>query len=153
MRKLAERSQKAAKEINAVAAGSVEVAQTAGQQLSTLVPSIRKTAELVQEVAASSAERARSVREMSNAMFQVDQVTQRNAAAAEELSSTAEELSAQSESLLQQVGFFKHGEHGGSRGAARLLAATPPAVVASWSSRAHGGAGSGNGADHNFKRF
>jgi methyl-accepting chemotaxis protein len=153
VRKLAERSQKAAKEINAVAAGSVEVAQTAGQQLSTLVPSIRKTAELVQEVAASSAEQARSVREMSNAMFQVDQVTQRNAAAAEELSSTAEELSAQSESLMQQVGFFKLGEHGAGQGSARLPAAIPSAVVASWSSRPQGGTGGGNGADHNFRRF
>jgi methyl-accepting chemotaxis protein len=152
VRKLAERSQRAAKEINAVAAGSVEVAQTAGQQLSALVPSIRKTAELVQEVAASSSEQARSVREMSNAMLQVDQVTQRNAAAAEELSSTAEELSAQSESLLQQVGFFKLGIQTASHGASRLPAVTPAASLAAWSSAPRASNG-GNGADHNFKRF
>ncbi len=147
VRKLAERSQKAAKEINAVAAGSVEVAEKAGQQLTLLVPSIRKTAELVQEVAASSAEQARSVKEMNNAMIQVDQVTQRNAAAAEELSSTAEELSAQSEALMQQVGFFKLGGH---TGAATLQRMPSVAVVApTFSSRSK----HGNGADQSFKRF
>jgi methyl-accepting chemotaxis protein len=147
VRKLAERSQKAAKEINAVAAGSVQVAQTAGQQLTLLVPSIRKTAELVQEVAASSAEQARSVKEMNSAMIQVDQVTQRNAAAAEELSSTAEELSAQSEALMQQVGFFKLGQHGVGNGPTR--APIMSTALLARSSKP----GTGNGSDHSFRRF
>lgn len=109
VRKLAERSGKAAKEINGVAGSSVLVAQKAGQQLEQLVPSIRKTAELVEEVAASTQEQSNSVTQMNGAMTQVDQVTQRNAAASEELSSTAEELSAQSEALMQQVRFFRLG--------------------------------------------
>jgi methyl-accepting chemotaxis protein len=140
VRKLAERSQRAAKEINTVAAGSVLVAEKAGQQLNQLVPSIRKTAELVQEVAASSLEQSSSVREMNNAMIQVDQVTQRNAAASEELSSTAEELSAQSEALMQQVGFFRLGQElAGGHGNGHVATRAPqpkPASTAMWNGQA-----------------
>lgn len=151
VRKLAERSQKAAKEINTVAAGSVAVAERAGQQLTLLVPSIRKTAELVQEVAASSEEQARSVREMNNAMVQVDQVTQRNAAAAEELSSTAEELSAQSDSLMDQVGFFQLGHRAANASAHRTQVAT--VVAQQRSPRFENHQSPKNGADHSYRRF
>ena len=51
---------------------------------------------------------------MNRAMVQVDQVTQRNASAAEELASTAEELSAQAEALQQLVSFFRVAEGTGS---------------------------------------
>jgi len=156
VRKLAERSQKAAKEINTVAAGSVLVAEKAGEQLTQLGPSIRKTAELVQEVAASSMEQSSSVKEMNNAMILVDQVTRRNAAASEELSSTAEELSAQSEALMQQVGFFRLGNETSlhasvARGVAvpapRAVHGTVPGSV--WSTHP-----SANGAsDHSFRKF
>src|SRR5262249_15525324 len=90
VRKLAERSQTAAKEIGGLAGTSVKVAERSGQQLDELVPSIRKTADLVQEVAAASAEQSAGVAQINKAMAQVDQVTQRNASAAEELASTAE---------------------------------------------------------------
>jgi methyl-accepting chemotaxis protein len=72
-----------------------------------LVPSIRKTAELVQEVAAASKEQSSGVSQMNKAMSQVDQVTQRNASGAEELSSTAEEMASQAESFQQLMSFFK----------------------------------------------
>ncbi|MFL5351030.1 methyl-accepting chemotaxis protein [Archangium sp.] len=107
VRKLAERSQKAAKEIGSLAGSSVKVAERSGLLLKELVPSIRKTAELVQQVAAVSREQASGVVQMNRAMVQVDQVTQRNASAAEELSSTAEELAAQAESLQQMMTFFR----------------------------------------------
>ncbi|WP_309892335.1 methyl-accepting chemotaxis protein [Archangium sp.] len=107
VRKLAERSQKAAKEIGSLASRSVKVAERSGSLLKELVPSIRKTAELVQQVAAVSREQASGVVQMNRAMVQVDQVTQRNASAAEELSSTAEELAAQAESLQQMMTFFR----------------------------------------------
>ncbi len=107
VRKLAERSQVAATEINGLAASSVGVAQQSGAQLGALVPAIRKTAELVQEVAAASREQAGGVAQINRAMSQVDQVTQRNATAAEELASTAEELSAQADALRQSVAVFK----------------------------------------------
>ncbi|WP_257451161.1 methyl-accepting chemotaxis protein [Archangium lipolyticum] len=110
VRKLAERSQKAAKEIGSLASSSVKVAERSGNLLKELVPSIRKTAQLVQQVAAVSREQASGVMQMNRAMVQVDQVTQRNASAAEELSSTAEELAAQAESLQQMMTFFRVAE-------------------------------------------
>ncbi|GEN13460.1 methyl-accepting chemotaxis protein [Myxococcus fulvus] len=107
VRKLAERSQKSAKEIGALASSSVRVAERSGQLLTELVPAIRRTAELVQQVTTVSKEQAIGVSQMNRAMVQVDQVTQRNASAAEELSSTAEEMATQAESLLQMMTFFR----------------------------------------------
>ncbi|WP_257313192.1 methyl-accepting chemotaxis protein [Geothrix fuzhouensis] len=151
VRKLAERSQTAAKEINEVAGGSVGVAIRSGEQLKQLVPAIRKTAELVQEVAATSREQASGVKQMNKAMSQVDQVTQRNASAAEELSSTAEELASQAEALQQLVAFFKvAGEdvfaHRAPVAHQARLEPTPASFrpVKSAGSLEH---------DHNFKRF
>jgi methyl-accepting chemotaxis protein len=117
VRKLAERSQKAAKEIGGLATSSVKISERSGQLLKDLVPSIRKTAELVQEVSAASKEQASSVTQMTKAMEQVDQVTQRNASAAEELASTAEELSSQAMALQQLMSFFRiHGLDDGCGG-------------------------------------
>jgi methyl-accepting chemotaxis protein len=109
VRKLAERSQLAAQEIGGLAGKSVSVAERSGQLLSELVPSIKKTAELVQDVAAASTEQSSGVTQINQAMSQVDTVTQRNASSAEELSSTAEELAAQSEQLQQLMTFFRLG--------------------------------------------
>jgi len=106
VRKLAERAQKAAQEIGSLAAGSVKVAERSGQLLGDLVPAIRKTADLVQEVAAASEQQSAGVSQVSKAMGTVDQVTQRNASAAEELSSTAEEMATQAEALQQLIGYF-----------------------------------------------
>jgi methyl-accepting chemotaxis protein len=110
VRKLAERSQLAAKEISDLASNSVAVAERSGQLLAEMVPAIRKTAELVQEVSAASTEQSSGVTQINRAMSQVDSVTQRNAASAEELSSTAEELAAQSEQLQQLMTFFRIAE-------------------------------------------
>jgi methyl-accepting chemotaxis protein len=110
VRKLAERSQTAAREIGALALTSVSVAERSGGLLQELVPAIKKTAELVQEVAASSIEQSTGVDQINRAMASVDTVTQRNASSAEELSSTAEELANQSEALQQLMGFFRVAE-------------------------------------------
>ena len=72
-----------------------------------LVPAIRNTAELVQEVATASKEQAAGVAQVNRAMIQVDQVTQRNASAAEELSSTAEEMNNHAESLQELIALFR----------------------------------------------
>jgi methyl-accepting chemotaxis protein len=107
VRKLAERSQKAAKEIGELAERSVVVADRSGKLLVDMVLGIRKTADLVQEVSAASQEQASGVLQVSKAMAVVDQVTQQNASAAEELSSTAEEVATQSAALQQLVGWFQ----------------------------------------------
>jgi len=107
VRKLAERSQAAANEISALAGSSVSVAKRSGELLANLVPTIGKTAVLVQEVASASREQALGVAQINKAMSQVDSVTQQNASASEELASTAEELAAQAESLQQIVAAFR----------------------------------------------
>jgi methyl-accepting chemotaxis protein len=107
VRKLAEKSQSAAKDIGSLASSSMSLAERSGEVLGELVPSIRKTADLVQEVAAASAEQALGVAQVNKAMARVDEVTQRNASAAEELASTSEEMAAQAQALEQLVAFFQ----------------------------------------------
>ncbi|HXT96785.1 MAG TPA: methyl-accepting chemotaxis protein [Polyangia bacterium] len=106
VRKLSERSQAAAKEIGELATSSVRIAERSGSLLGELLPSIRKTAELVEEVAAGSNEQATGVQQINRAMSQVDQVTERSATAAEQLASTAEEMTAQAHSLRDLVSAF-----------------------------------------------
>jgi len=121
VRKLAERSQTAAREISGLATSSVSTAEHSGRLLAELVPAIRKTAELVQEVAAASREQATGISQVNKAIGHMDQVTQRNAAAGEELASTAEEVAAQAQSLQRLISFFNitregNGSHGPGAG-------------------------------------
>jgi len=109
VRKLAERSQGAAAEIIHLSSSSVEVAQKAGRMLEEMVPDIRKTAELVQEIAAASIEQNTGADQINRAIGQLDQVIQKNASASEEMSSTAEELASQAEELQAAISFFKVG--------------------------------------------
>jgi methyl-accepting chemotaxis protein len=109
VRKLAERSQQAAKEIGELAGSSVSTAERAGKLLDEIVPSIQKTSELVQEIAAASAEQSESVVQIGGAMGQLSKATQQNASASEELAATSEELSGQAEQLQQSVAFFSLG--------------------------------------------
>lgn len=107
VRKLAERSQTAAGEISQLTGACVTEAERAGDLLGRLVPDIKKTAELVQDIAAACGEQSTGANQVSRAMQQLDGVIQSNSAAAEELASTAEELAAQATQLRQNIGFFK----------------------------------------------
>lgn len=107
VRKLAERSQIAAQEIGEVATNSVDLAETAGKLLEQMVPDIRKTADLVQEIAAASSEQSTGVGQINSAVGQLSQTTQQNASGSEELAATSEEMSAQAEQLRQTMAFFK----------------------------------------------
>ena len=107
VRKLAERSQTAAKEIIGLSSTSVDVAEKAGKLIEDIVPGIQKTAELVQEINASSAEQADGIKQVTKAIEQLDQVVQQNASATEEMSSTSEELAAQAEQLREAAAFFR----------------------------------------------
>jgi methyl-accepting chemotaxis protein len=109
VRKLAERSQASSREIGALASSSVVGADRSGTLLAELVPAIRMTAGLVQEVAAASNEQATGVSQINRSLSQVDQVTQRNASASEELAATAEEMAAQADGLQSLVEFFRTG--------------------------------------------
>jgi methyl-accepting chemotaxis protein len=110
VRKLAERSQVAAGEINALSVSSVGVAEQAGDMLKTMVPNIQRTAELVQEIAAASREQDAGAGQINKAIQQLDLVIQQNASASEEMASTAEELTAQSEQLQEMISFFRLAE-------------------------------------------
>lgn len=116
VRKLAERSQSAAAEISRLTAEGVTVAEGAGQLLTKLVPDIRKTAELVQEIAASSGEQNAGAAQVNKAIQQLDQVIQQTASASEEMASTAEELSSQAAALQTSISFFKIGDEHKTRG-------------------------------------
>ncbi|RZL03060.1 MAG: HAMP domain-containing protein [Rubrivivax sp.] len=107
VRKLAERSQVAAQEIGAVASSSVELAETAGHLLDQMVPNIKKTSDLVQEITAASEEQSSGVSQINSAVGQLSQTTQQNASSSEELAATAEEMSSQAEQLQQAMSFFK----------------------------------------------
>jgi methyl-accepting chemotaxis protein len=107
VRKLAERSQVAAQEIGTLAGGSVQLAERAGRLLDAMVPSIRKTSDLVQEIAAASEEQSAGVGQINGAMNHLNQTTQQNASASEQLAATAEEMSGQAEQLLQSMAFFR----------------------------------------------
>ena len=106
VRKLAERSAKAAGEINELSRTSVAVASEAGKQLEVLVPDIRKAAELIQEISAASSEQSSGADQIAKGVSQMDTVVQRNASMSEELAGTAEELAGQSERLKEAVAFF-----------------------------------------------
>jgi methyl-accepting chemotaxis protein len=107
VRKLAERSQTAATEIGAVSSDTVKAAQSAGDMLTTLVPNIRKTAELVAEISAACREQDIGAAQINEAIQQLDKVTQQNASASEEMSATSEELAAQAEELQTSIAYFR----------------------------------------------
>ncbi len=107
VRKLAERSQTAAGEITRLSATSVHVSEQAGQLLAQLVPNIRKTAQLVAEIANGSVEQSQGASQVNSAIQQLDQVLQQNAASAEELAATADDLASQAGTLQQALEFFK----------------------------------------------
>ena len=107
VRKLAERSQIAAREISQVAGSSVELAERAGKLLDEIVPAIGKTSDLVQEITAASEEQSAGAAQVNSAISQLNQITQQNASSSEELAATAEEMSGQAEQLQQLMAFFK----------------------------------------------
>lgn len=107
VRKLAERSQKAAGEITELSKSTVETVTKAGDLIQRIVPDIKRTAELVQEISAASREQSTGAEQIAKAMIQLDTVVQQNASASEEMASMAEELSSQSQQLSDTISFFK----------------------------------------------
>ncbi len=106
VRKLAVRSQTAAKEIGELAGSSVSLAENAGKLLDAIVPAIKKTASLVQEISAASNEQTTGSNQITTAITQISIATQQNSSSAEELYSTAEELTSQAVQLQQIMEFF-----------------------------------------------
>ncbi len=118
VRKLAERSAQAAREITGLAGLSMTRAEEAGVRLEGLLPDIRRTSELAEEIAAAAREQSTGTDQIATAVEQFDAVVQRNSTIAEELASTAEELASQSELMMSVISFFKTGGVGEPRRAA-----------------------------------
>lgn len=107
VRKLAEMSKDAAKEINQVSKNSLKTAEQSGKMLQDIVPQIKTTAKLVQEIAAASDEQYSGIQQINTAISQLNNLAQQNAASAEELSTGSEELTSLAETLRDIVSYFK----------------------------------------------
>jgi methyl-accepting chemotaxis protein len=128
VRKLAERSQSASGEITQLSKDTVETVRRAGEIIQVIVPDIKKTASLVQEIAAASREQGSGIEQVNKAMMQLDSVVQQNASASEELAGMAEELSGQSEQLAAAIEFFKVDARAENRAASAREARSPKAA-------------------------
>ena len=107
VRKLAEKSQVAAGEIDELTTSSVQIAEKSGELLKKIVPDIQKTSRLVQEITAASTEQNSGAGQINTAINQLNEITQQNAAASEEMATASEELSGQADALQEMVSFFK----------------------------------------------
>ena len=110
VRKLAERSQVAAKEISTYSTSSVDISERAGVLLENIVPNIKKTSELVQEISSASLEQADGIQQVSLSIDQLNQIIQEYASVSEEMAATSEQLSAQASQLSDVISFFKVGQ-------------------------------------------
>jgi methyl-accepting chemotaxis protein len=111
VRNLAKRSAEAAKDTSALieesvqkAQNGVEISDEVGASLGVIVENVSKTSELVGEIAASAEEQAQGIGQINSAITQMDQVTQANAANAEQTASASQELRSQSDSMSRDVG-------------------------------------------------
>ncbi len=153
VRKLAERSQQAAGEINELSGKTVEVSMKAGAMLQTLVPSIQKTADLVTEISAAMREQNTGADQINQAIRQLDSVIQSNASASTEAASVSQGLAAQSEQLRAAMGFFRLESDPVARRTqpsqvAQIIAASPRAAPSRTNSGAQHSAIYANGHAH-----
>lgn len=107
VRNLSDVTRRAAEEISRLATSSVIVSEKAGEMLTTLVPSIRKTAELVLEISSASNEQSMGIEQINISIQQLDQVTQQNMMLVDRMTSTATVLQNQAQSLQATIAFFK----------------------------------------------
>jgi methyl-accepting chemotaxis protein len=102
------------------------MAEKAGKLLDEMVPSIKKTSDLVQEIAAASQEQSAGVGQINGAMGQLNKATQQNASASEELAATAEEMGGQASQLQELMAFFKLEEQTSTRATVRESKGSQP---------------------------
>jgi len=106
IRNLAENSQKSSKEIIELANLSVKIAEESGDILNKLVPDVKNTSTLVQEITSANEEQYSSANQISTAIQQLNSIIQENSSTSEELATGAEELESQSKNLLDAIEFF-----------------------------------------------
>lgn len=109
VRKLAERSQVAATEITKSSTVTLESSVEASKKLDSITPDIQKTAALVKEITVASMEQVTGVEQINNAIQQLNNVTQRNAANAEQIREAASNLDHLSGQLSKSIAMFNGG--------------------------------------------
>jgi len=107
VRKLAERSKMAADEIAKLSKESLTVTEESEKMIVALTPEIARTAALVHEISTASGEQTIGVDQVNNALNDLNQIIQQNAASSEELATSSEELASQADQLKAMIGFFK----------------------------------------------
>ena len=107
VKKLAEKAQIAATEINVLSEEGVKVSDQAEKELSKLLPEIEKTAQLVQEIASANMEQTHGASEIQNVVQELNDIAQKNASVSESLNEKAVRLADESEQLQKLVGVFK----------------------------------------------
>ncbi|MBT9487111.1 MAG: MCP four helix bundle domain-containing protein [Rubrivivax sp.] len=135
VRSLAQRSAQAAKEIKTLIGASVEKVEAgtalvgdAGRTMGEIVSQVRRVNDLISEISAASVEQTSGIGQIGDAVTQLDQVTQQNAALVEESAAAAESLKVQAGQLAQAVSFFMLNEHSAApQAAAQAEAVTPVA--------------------------
>jgi methyl-accepting chemotaxis protein len=114
VRSLAQRSAEAAKEIKSLINASVErveqgttLVDQAGETMTEVVTAIKRVTDIMGEISSASSEQSAGVAQVGEAITQMDQATQQNAALVEESAAAAESLKAQAQQLVQAVAVFK----------------------------------------------
>jgi len=143
----------AAQEIGELAGSSVKQAEKAGKLLDEMVPTIRKTSDLVQEISSASSEQSAGVGQINGAMGQLNQATQQNASASEELAATAEEMGGQAEQLQQLMTFFKVEEEGGIKAGTAKKASAKVTPLPKKAAPARPAAVKAVASEHDFEKF
>ncbi|NJO87975.1 MAG: hypothetical protein HC831_02675 [Chloroflexia bacterium] len=108
VKKLAERAQEAAAEINAISEKGVEISKTAEKELANLVPDVEKTAMLVREITSASAEQSSGTDQIQNSIQLLNNIAQKNALLADELNTKAKQLNDEANKLKKKYKLFYH---------------------------------------------
>ncbi|MFD2232405.1 methyl-accepting chemotaxis protein [Phaeospirillum tilakii] len=143
VRNLAQRSAQASKEIKGLIAESssqvrngAELVKGAGRTLDEILGSVKRVADIVAEIAAASAEQASGIDQVNEAVTQMDEMTQQNAALVEESTAAAHSLEDQARHLGEVMAFFNTGQPAAAARAAERQPARatttvrPPAIKA-----------------------
>jgi methyl-accepting chemotaxis protein len=114
VRNLAQRSAGAAKEIKTLISSSVEqvdagsrLVDSAGKTMQEIVASVKRVTDIMSEIAAASVEQSSGIEQVNQAITQMDQVTQQNAALVEEAAAAAESMRDQAGTLTQTMARFR----------------------------------------------
>jgi len=110
IRKLAERSQSAASQIDEVSKSSVDIAQKSGIMLDNVVPEVQKNANLVRKITTASIEQTNGANLIHEAIQQLNQVVQENGNLSKKMTFSSEELNLQADTLKESISFFKVSE-------------------------------------------